>query len=106
MKKILDITKTVLLFILILFVIFFSISNSDFVKVNFNFFPLNFSLEIRIFLLIILSFAIGFVCGIALTSYRLIGKYFEGVRDRRKVDKLEKDIQKLEENKVEIKENE
>lgn len=106
MKKILDITKAIFVFLLILFIIFFSIVNSDIIKINFDFFPFNFVVEIRLFLLIIFCFSIGFLSGIAATSYTLILKYFENMKDRRKVEKLEKHIKNIEVNKNISKENE
>ena len=105
MKKILEITKVILIFLLLLFIIFFSIMNSEIIKINFDFFPLNFILEIRIFLLIIFCFAIGFLTGIAVTSYSLLKKYFENVKYKKTVEKLEKDIKQIKNNE-ENKENE
>lgn len=96
MKKFLNILKTILIFIIILFIIFFSIVNSDIVKINFDFFPFNFIIEIRLFLLIIFCFSMGFLCGILATSYSLILKYFENLKNKRKVEKLEKDVKNLE----------
>lgn len=106
MKKILDITKTILVFLLILFIIFFSIVNSEIIKINFDFFPFNFVLEIRVFLLIIFCFSIGFLSGIAATSYTLIIKYFKSLKDKKMVEKLEKHIRTIENNKEQKKENE
>lgn len=97
MKNIFNIAKTILFFLIILFVIFFSIVNSEIVKINFDFFPFNFILEIRLFLLIIFCFCLGFICGIATTSYKLVGKYFENLGEKRKVQKLERDLKKIEE---------
>ncbi len=106
MNKILDITKTILIFLLILFIIFFSIVNSEIIKINFDFFPFNFVVEIRVFLLIIFCFSLGFLCGIAATSYSLIIKYFENLKDKKRVEKLEKHIKIIENNKEQKKENE
>lgn len=106
MKNIWNIIKTILIFILILFIIFFSIVNSEIVKVNFDFFPFNFVLEIRLFLLIILCFFVGFISGIASTSYKILIKYFENLKERRKIEKLEKDLKKIEESQQNKKENE
>ena len=106
MKKILDIIKTILIFLLILFIIFFSIVNSEIIKINFDFFPFNFVVEIRVFLLIIFCFSLGFLCGMATTSYSLIIKYFENLKDKKIVQKLEKHIKSIENNKEQKKENE
>lgn len=106
MNKILDIVKTILIFLLILFIVFFSIVNSEIIKINFDFFPFNFVIEIRVFLLIIFCFSMGFLFGITATSYSLIKKYFENFKDKKKVEKLENDIKNLISNKEEKKENE
>lgn len=95
MNKILNIIKIILLFLLILFIVFFSIMNSQLVKINFDIFPLNFVIEIRLFLLIILCFSVGFLVGIATTSMSLLKKHFETSKEKRKVDKLEKQISNL-----------
>lgn len=95
MKKILEIIKTIFIFIIILFVIFFSIVNSDIVKINFDFFPFNFVIEIRIFLLIIFCFCFGFICGIATTSYSLMLKYFENFKNKRRAEKLEEKVKTI-----------
>ncbi len=95
MKKFFEVLKTLLIFIVILFIIFFSIVNSEIIKVNFDFFPFNFVLEIRVFLLIIFSFCIGFLFGIAATSYSLMIKFFENIKNKRKAEKLEKQIKNI-----------
>lgn len=69
--------------------------NSDFVKINFDFFPFSYILEIRLFLLIIFCFSFGFLCGILASSYALIKRYFENYLQKRKVKKLENDIKNL-----------
>lgn len=108
MNKILSIIKIILLFLLILFIVFFSIMNSQPVKINFDIFPLNFVMEIRLFLLIILCFSVGFLVGIATTSMSLLKKHFETSKEKKKVDKLEKQISDLNNmnNKDSVKENE
>lgn len=99
MNKILNIVKIVFLLLLILFIVFFSITNSQIVKINFDIFPFNFILEIRLFLLIIFCFSIGFLVGIATTSFSLLKKHLENMRDKRKVNKLERQINNLNNNK-------
>ncbi len=107
MKKILEIIKTILIFAIILFIIFFSIVNSDIIKINFDFFPFNFIVEIRVFLLIIICFCLGFICGIATTSYSLLIKHLENFKNKRKAEKLEKEMEKIKiTNNEAIKENE
>ena len=106
MNKVLDVVKTILIFLLILFIIFFSIVNSEIIKINFDFFPFNFVVEIRVFLLIIFCFSMGFLFGITATSYSLIKKYLENFKDKKKVEKLEKDMKNLIENRDQKEENE
>ena len=97
MRKIINILKIILLFIIILFVVFFSIVNSDIIKVNFNFFPFHSIVEIRTFLLIIFCFCIGFLCGILASSYSLVLKHIENFKEKRKVKKLQKVLEKTQE---------
>lgn len=99
MKKILEVIKIILLFLVILLVVFFSIMNSEIVKLNFAFFPFDFVLEIRVFLLVIFCFCIGFISGIAATSYTLVKKYFENLKSKKRLEKLEKNLNKEENNK-------
>lgn len=108
MSKILSVIKIILLFLLILFIVFFSIMNSQPVKINFDIFPFNFVMEIRLFLLIILCFAFGFLTGITTTSLSLLKKYFEVSKEKKKSNKLEKQLSDLNNvnNKDNIKENE
>jgi len=97
MKKIFDIIKLLIYFIITLIVIFFSISNSELVKINFNFFIFNYGFEIRLFLLIIFCFCFGFLFGILASSFSLMKKTFENFIEKRKISKLEKNLQKAEE---------
>jgi len=97
MKKIINILKITLLFIIILFFVFFSIMNSDIIKVNFNFFPFHSVVEIRIFLLIIFCFCAGFLCGIVANSYSLMLKHIENFKEKRKNKKLQKVLNKTKE---------
>lgn len=94
MSKIFNIFKITCIFILILFMVFFSIRNSDLIKINFDFFPFSHTIEIRVFLLIIFCFCTGFLCGISATSYSLILKYIENFKEKRKNKKLQKDLEK------------
>jgi len=105
MKKVIDIIKAVLVFLLILFIVFFSIVNSEFVKINFDFFPFNFVAEVRVFLLVIFCFALGFLCGTAATGYNFIIKYFENLKNKKRVRKLEDHIKSIENNNGGVKEN-
>jgi uncharacterized membrane protein YciS (DUF1049 family) len=94
MKKISVIIKSILLFILILFIVMFSITNSDIVKVSFGFFPIDFSIEIRMFLLIVFSFSSGFLCGILSVSYNMLLKYFEIFKYKKNLKKAEEKSKK------------
>lgn len=104
MKKFFDIIKTILLLFFILFIIFFAINNSETVKISFNLFPFNYNIEIRLFLLIILCVAVGFILGIVVMSYDLILKYLQNFKNNRKLKQLEKDIEQLKDNNSDAKE--
>lgn len=101
MTKILNIVKIVFLFLIILFIIFFSIINSQLVKINFDIFPFNFTLEIRLFLLIIFCLVVGFLLGIATTSWGLLKKHIESIGNKKKLEKLEKQINDLNNKNIE-----
>lgn len=105
MSKIFNILKITCIFILILFVVFFSIRNSDLIKINFDFFPFSHTIEIRVFLLIIFCFCTGFLCGILATSYSLILKHIENFKEKRKNKKLQKDLEKTKNQIEQNKEN-
>lgn len=102
MNKILNIIKIVFLFLIILFIVFFSITNSQLVKINFDIFPFNFALEIRLFLLIIFCLVAGFLLGITATSWSLLKKHIENISNKKKVEKLEKQISDLNNKNVEV----
>ncbi|MDD2839697.1 MAG: LapA family protein [Rickettsiales bacterium] len=97
MGKIINILKLALLFLIIMFIIFFSIINSEIVKINVNFFPFHSIIEIRIFLLIIFCFSLGFLCGILASTYSLILKHIENFKEKRKIKKLQKVLERTKE---------
>ncbi|HSQ97309.1 MAG TPA: LapA family protein [Rickettsiales bacterium] len=68
--------------------------NSEVVKINLNFFPFHYIVEMRIFLLIIFCFSIGFLCGILASTYSLFLKCIENFKERRKVRRLQKDLER------------
>lgn len=95
MKKIFEIVKTFLIFLIILFVIFFSVVNNEIIKINFDFFPFNSIIEMRLFLVVIFSFCFGFLVGLLSTSYSFLKKFFENIKNKRKVSKLEKQVKNM-----------
>jgi uncharacterized membrane protein YciS (DUF1049 family) len=94
MGKIINVIKMALLFVIVLCVVFFSIMNSEVVKINLNFAPFHHTIEIRIFLLIIFCFIAGFLCGILASTYSLFIKCIENFREKRKVKNLQRDLEK------------
>ena len=89
MKKFFDLIKLVLFFLFIIFIVFFAIENSDKVKINFLFpFYEENIIEIRVFLLIVFSFSIGFICGIFSMSFKLFNYIFMLWKEKRKNKKI------------------
>lgn len=94
MGKVLNILKIVLYFLLLLLIVLFSIMNSDLIDVSFDFFPFNFVIQIRLFLLIIFCFVIGFLMGIITGVFSIISKNFKNWKNERKIKKMEETIEK------------
>ena len=93
LKKILDILKTSILILYILYIIFFAIENSEVVKLSLIFTKI----EIRLFLIIALSIAFGYLLGILTSSFKIIGNYFTRLKDKKKIETLEKEKAKQKE---------
>jgi len=68
------------------------VNNRDTIQVHF--YPLPFDLETKTFLVIILFFILGMIFGILACTQNIIGRSINSFKDRRKINQLEKQIQK------------
>jgi len=86
MEKALVLLKTFCFFVAVLFITLFSMKNSEVVKINLAFIPFGSTVEIRAFLLIILCFAVGFLCGASSTMYAIVKTYLSAYLYKKKTE--------------------
>ena len=67
--------------------------NSEVIKVDLNFLMFSHIVEVRLFLLIIICFSVGFLFGTILSSYKLFLKHIETFKEKRKNKKLQENLE-------------
>lgn len=90
LNKIVDIFKIVLFLLFIVIFMVFVFSNTEMVKINL--FPFSTMVEIRLFLLIIFTFLLGFLFALMLNFSRNVINNF---KNNKKISDLEKEIKTL-----------
>ncbi len=87
-KSIFRITKLLLILILLSFLVSFMVSNREIISINF--YPIPFTIEARIFVIVFLFFVSGMILGFFIFSSHMISKSIRHFKDHRKIVKLEK----------------
>ncbi len=87
-KSIFRITKLLLILILLSFLVSFMVSNREIISINF--YPIPFTIEARIFVIVFLFFVSGMILGFFIFSSHMISKSIRHFKDHRKIVKLVK----------------
>ena len=87
-KSTIRIIKSILVFVILFCLIVFMVSNRQIITIRT--YPLPFSVEARVFLVMIFFFLSGLFVGFLIFSKSLISSFLGGVKDNYKIKKLEK----------------
>jgi uncharacterized membrane protein YciS (DUF1049 family) len=91
-KSVLHFIRTILATLLLIALIVFMIANRQTIEVST--YPLPYTIETRMFMVMIVCFLFGLLFGVLLCSKNLIKRIFENFQSRRKIKKLEEQIEK------------
>ncbi len=83
--------KASLILFLLTFITIFLVNNRNIVAINFKPFPFD-SIEVRVFLLIIISYILGLLTAILVYSSNIIRLKFEKFKNENRIKKLEQKI--------------
>ncbi len=92
LKSIFHFIRTIILSLLLICLVIFMVNNREAATISLD--PLPFTVETRMFLVMISFFLFGVLFGALACSKSLITKMFERFSDRKKIKKLEKQIAK------------
>ena len=90
LKKLISFIRNLIIFLLLILMVIFMVSNRQNIEVDFS--PLPFSASLRIFTLMISCFAIGFIVAIIILSQKFVKNFFNNYKNQRKIKKLQKQI--------------
>jgi len=82
-KSIFKKTKSVILGILLILLITFMVNNRD--QITLHLFPLPFTIETRLFFIMIVCFLAGFLCALALLSRSMIKNFLHNRKCKKEV---------------------
>jgi uncharacterized membrane protein len=91
-KSIFRIAKTIILIFLLFCLVMFLVNNRDVLSLSLS--PLPFKIETRVFVVMILFFVLGFLFAILACCKSLVAAFFLQIFDRRKIKKLQKQVDK------------
>lgn len=93
--------KYILIILLLIFFVTFCIANDEMVTISLSPFP--FEADIKLFLLIIFSILLGILISYFLKSINSFGKLIKSIKEKAKTKKLDKKIENLEKENVDLK---
>jgi len=90
-KKLFKSLKNIITCLILVLVTIFMINNRQIIRIEFNPLPIN-HFETRLFVLMLLFYALGLITTFLIYSNSLFKSFFKNLQQKRKIQKLEKQI--------------